>query len=103
MDGKITVGSFGVSKAKPEALTYTYYGHMMATPLPDAECDGVSIDYIYPAVNGQQPSRGLGPVITEQPLTNVTWVHPMQEGFRQHYAVAVTLADSLFPAERPAF
>ena len=68
----------------------TYYGHMMATPLPEAQCDGVSIDYLYPAVNGQQPSRGIGPVRTAQPLTNVTWVHPMREGFSQQYAVAVT-------------
>ena len=90
VDPKITVGSFGVSKARPEALTYTYYGHMMATPLPETQCDGVSIDYIYPAVNGQQPSRGIGPVRTAQPLTNVTWVHPMREGFSQQYAVAVT-------------
>ena len=90
VDPRITVGSFGVSKARPEALTYTYYGHMMATPLPDAVCDGVSIDYIYPAVNGQQPSGGIGPVRTEQPLTHITWVHPMREGFSQHYAAAVT-------------
>ena len=64
VDPCMTVGSFGVSKARPEALTYTYYGHMMATPLPDAQCDGVSIDYIYPAVNGQQPYRNWGPVST---------------------------------------
>ena len=90
VDPRMTVGSFGVSKARPEALVYTYYGHMMAVPLPDAVCDGVSIDYIYPAVNGQQPSGGLGPVRTEQPLTNVTWVHPMREGFTQQYAAAAT-------------
>ena len=90
VDPRMTVGSFGVSKARPEALTYTYYGHMMATPLPNTVCDGVSIDYIYPAVNGQQPSRGIGPVRTAQPLTNITWVHPMREGFCQDYAAAVT-------------
>ena len=90
VDPKMTVGSFGVSKARPEALTYTYYGHMMTTPLPDAVCDGISIDYIYPAVNGQQPSKGIGPVRTDQPLTNITWVHPMRKGFSQHYAAAVT-------------
>ena len=90
VDPRMTVGSFGVSKARPEALTYTYYGHMMATPLPDTACDGVSIDYIYPAVNGQQPSRGIGPVRTAQQLTNITWVHPMREGFCQDYAAAVT-------------
>jgi len=88
VDPLITVGSFGVSKARPEALTYTYYGHMMATPLPDAQCDGVSIDYIYPAVNGQQPYRNWGPVSTGQPLSNITWVHPMRAGFVQRYAVA---------------
>lgn len=90
VDSRMTVGSFGVSKARPEALTYTYYGHMIATPLPDARCDGVSIDYIYPAVNGQQPYRNWGPVSTRQPLSNITWVHPMREGFSQDYAVAVT-------------
>ena len=88
VDPLITVGSFGVSKARPEALTYTYYGHMMATPLPDAQCDGVSVDYIYPAVNGQQPYRNWGPVSTRQPLSNITWVHPVREGFVQRYAVA---------------
>ena len=88
VDPLITVGSFGVSKARPEALTYTYYGHVMATPLPDAQCDGVSVDYIYPAVNGQQPYRNWGPVSTRQPLSNITWVHPMREGFVQRYAVA---------------
>ena len=90
IDAHMTVGSFGVSKARPEALTYTYYGHMMATPLPDAVCDGVSIDYIYPAVNGQQPYRNWGPFSPQQPLSNITWVHPMREGFEQRYAAAVT-------------
>ncbi len=90
VDPLMTVGSFGASKARPEALTYTYYGHMMATPLPDTVCDGVSIDYIYPAVNGQQPYRNWGPVSTQQPLSNITWVHPMRKGFSQHYAIGVT-------------
>ena len=90
VDPRMTVGSFGVSKARPESLTYTYYGYMMATPLPDTVCDGVSIDYIYPAVNGQQPYRNWGPFSTAQPLSNITWVHPMREGFSHHYAVAVT-------------
>ena len=90
VDPCMTVGSFGVSKARPEALTYTYYGHMMATPLPDTICDGVSIDYIYPAVNGQQPYRNWGPVSTQLPISNITWVHPMREGFVQQYAVAAS-------------
>ena len=90
VDPCMTVGSFGVSKARPEALTYTYYGHMMATPLPDTICDGVSIDYIYPAVNGQQPYRNWGPVSTQLPISNITWVHPMHEGFVQQYAVAAS-------------
>lgn len=92
VDAKMTVGSFGVSKAKPEALTYTYYGHMMATPLPKTQCDGVSIDYIYPAVNGQTPVAGRGPFNVELPIRNITWVHPMREGFYQDYALAVSFA-----------
>lgn len=90
VDPKMTVGSFGVSKAKPESLTYTYYGHMMRTPLPKAQCDGVSIDYIFPAVNGQMPAMRRGPFNVDEPLTNITWVHPMRVGFVQDYAVAVT-------------
>ncbi len=98
VDPKMTVGSFGVSKAQPEALTYTYYGHMMTTPLPKTQCDGVSIDYIYPAVNGQMPVNGRGPFNVEQPISNITWVHPMREGFMQDYAVAVTFNNySSFP------
>lgn len=91
VDPKITVGSFGASHAKPEALTYTYYGHMIRTPLPDTQCDGVSIDYIYPAVNGQNAYRGMGPYNVEMPIRNITWVHPMREGFQQNYAIALNL------------
>ena len=92
VDAKMTIGSFGVSKARPEALTYTYYGHMISTPLPDTLCDGLSIDYIYPAANGQQPWRAWGPVHDERPISNVIWVHPMREGFLQDYALAVDFA-----------
>ena len=91
VDPLITVGSFGVSKARPEALTYTYYGHRMATPLEGTRCDGVSIDYIYPAVNGQTPVKGRSPFNAVDPLSNITWVHPMREGFTQQYAVALDM------------
>ena len=90
VDAKMTVGSFGVSKAKPEAQVYTYYGHRMTVPLPKTQCDGVAIDYLYPAMNGQQPVPGRGPWNVEQPLRNINWVHPMREGFSQNYAVAAT-------------
>ena len=90
VDAKMTVGSFGVSKARPETVTYTYYGHAFATPLKNAQCDGVALDYVYPAVNGQMPAQARGPFNVEQPLSNITWVHPMREGFQQHYAVAVS-------------
>ena len=93
VDPKMTVGSFGVSKAKPESLTYTYYGHVMATPLPKTQCDGVAIDYIYPAVDGQMPAAARGPFNVDLPLRNITIVHPMREGFAQDYAVAVTFAN----------
>ena len=102
VDPRITVGSFGASRARPEALVYTYYGHAMAVPLPDTVCDGASADYIYPAVNGQQPYRNWGPFTPEQPLSNITWVHPMRQGFEQRYAVAVTFGryDSFGPMMR---
>ena len=91
VDAKMTIGSFGVSKATPNAQVYTYYGHRMTVPLPETQCDGVAIDYIYPAMNGQQPVPGRGPWQAEQPLRNITWVHPMRAGFSQSYAVAVQM------------
>jgi len=89
VDPKITVGSFGVSKAKPEAITYTYYGHAMHTPLPRTQCDGLSIDYIYPGANGQMPAMGFGPAVIDDPTEFRSWQHPVREGFSQSYAIAV--------------
>ncbi|MDO5435115.1 MAG: hypothetical protein Q4G19_01990 [Clostridia bacterium] len=89
VDPKMTVGSFGISSARPEAQVYTYYGHRMSVPLPETQCDGLAADYVYPAENGQQPAGKHGPWTVDQPLSNITWVHPMREGFAQHYAVAV--------------
>ncbi len=89
VDPKMTVGSFGISDPKPEAQVYTYYGHRMTVPLPDTVCDGLSVDYVYPAENGQQPAGKHGPWTVEQPLSNITWVHPVREGFAQRYAVAI--------------
>ena len=90
VDPKMTVGSFGISKAKPEAVTYTYYGYPMYTPLPRTRCDGLSIDYIYPGAEGQMPARPMGPFNAEDPTRFISWQHPVREGFAQHYAVAVT-------------
>ena len=90
VDPKMTVGSFGISKAKPEAVTYTYYGHAMHTPLPRTQCDGLSIDYIYPGANGQTPARDMGPYHVDEPLEFRSWQHPVRVGFSQHYEIAVT-------------
>ncbi len=92
VDSKMTVGSFGVSRPKAEALTYTYYGHVMRTPLPEAAPQGLSIDYIYPAVNGQTPAAARGPWNVDLPLQNIIWVHPMRVGFVQDYAIGVTFS-----------
>ena len=87
----MTVGSFGVSKARPEALTYTYYGplHRHAAAAHAVRTASPSTTF-YPAVNGQMPYGGHGPFHTAQPLRNITWVHPMREGFQQSYAMAAT-------------
>ncbi len=90
VDAKMTVGSFGVSKARPAAMTYTYYGHAFATPMAGVQCDGVALDYVYPGVNGQHDAAGFSPFNVDRPLSNTAWVHPMREGFRQQYAIAVS-------------
>jgi len=89
LDEKATVGSLGISKAKPEALTYTYYSHPIRTPLPGVVCDGLSIDYIYPGVNGQVPGRGVGAYVTNN-MTFRSVQHPVRAGWTHRYAIAVT-------------
>ena len=88
----MTVGSFGVSKARPEALTYTYYGHCIATPLPHTQCDGVSIDYIYPAVNGQTALRRARPPSTRRSRCGTSrGCTRCARAFEQSYAVGCHL------------
>lgn len=81
IDEKNTVGALGISKPKPEALLYTYYGAPLSKPI-DAETDGLSIDYIYPGTNGEVAAMRGG-----MSLKRVN--HPVREGFTQKYSVVI--------------
>lgn len=80
VDSNATVGALGISKPKPEALLYTYYGAALSKPI-NAQVDGLSIDYVYPGTNGEIGGpRGMS-------LKRVH--HPVEEGFEHTYSVVI--------------
>ena len=88
VDPKATIGALGISKPKAEALLYTYYSAPVRKPI-NVLVDGLSIDYIYPGTNGEIPSGAIGPVKGENPMRLMRTNHPVQDGFRQDYTVAI--------------
>lgn len=82
VDPKATVGAIGVSRPKPEAVLYTYYGARLSKKI-DAETDGLSIDYIYPGTNGEVQAPFEGNL-------NIKRVnHPIEVGFVHEYGVEI--------------
>ncbi len=83
VDPLSNIGSLGISKPKPETVLYTYYGAALRKPI-EAECDGLSIDYVYPGGNGEVP-RG-------DTFSFMRVNHPMEEGFVHRYSIMVSFA-----------
>lgn len=88
VDPKATIGALGISKPKAEALTYTYYGAPVTKRI-DAQVDGLSIDYIYPGVNGELPAQGWGPDLGIKPMSLQRTNHPIEPGFVHNYTIAI--------------
>lgn len=90
VDPKTNIGSLGVSRPNPETVLYTYYGAQIKIPL-DIQVDGLSIDYIYPGVNGELPLNVRVPVDGVKPMSLQRVNHPVEEGFVQKYTVGIFL------------
>lgn len=88
VDPKTNIGALGISKPKPEALLYTYYSAPIRKPI-NAKVDGLSVDYIYPGTNGEIPSGVVGPVEGKDPMSLRRVNHPVEEGFKQNYTIAI--------------
>lgn len=89
-DPKCTVGSLGMSRPESRTLNYMYYGYGIRKKL-ETEPAGLSIDYVYPACEGQKPVQHpyAGLDYREKPKAFQRINHPVTVGFEQRYAVAI--------------
>lgn len=92
VDPRCTVGAIGMSKPERQTLNYKYYGFAIRKQI-DTEVDGLSIDYVYPASDGQLPRMRRYPGLDykEESKSFQRTYHPMEVGFEQNYAVALNL------------
>jgi len=90
-DPRCTIGALGMSKPESKTLNYMYYGFAVRKEL-ETQIDGLSIDYVYPACDGQMPRRNAiysGLDYQKQSKTFQRINHPVEVGFEQHYSVAI--------------
>jgi hypothetical protein len=90
VDRKFTIGSIGISKPESKTINYLYYGFPLRKEINTTR-DGLTIDYVYPGVNGQLPRMGQGYNVDYmmQTKTMTRMYHPMEKGFSHSYAIAV--------------
>ena len=90
VDRKFSIGSIGISKPESKTLNLLYYGYALRKDI-DTQRQGLSIDYVYPGVDGQMPraAQGYNVDYMERTKTMTRIYHPMEEGFSHDYAVAV--------------
>lgn len=94
VDPTFTIGAVGMSKPENHTLNYMYYGFKITGDNPNPEePQGLSIDYVYPAAEGQKPMinhyGGLDFKNRARSFQRVN--HPVKEGFVQDYTIAVKM------------
>ena len=106
VDRKFGIGSIGISKPESKTLNLLYYGFTMRKDIETVR-QGLSLDYIYPGVDGQMPraARGYNVDYMEQSKTMTRIYHPMEEGFSHNYSVAVDFSqhDGFYPMMKNAW
>ncbi len=106
VDRKFTIGSIGISKPGNETINYLYYGFPLRKKI-DTVRDGLTIDYVYPGVDGQMPrvDRGYNVDYMMHTKTMTRMYHPMEEGFTHSYAIGVNFNryDGFYPMMRDAW
>ena len=94
-DPAFTIGSLGMSQPKNHTLNYMYYGFEITGDNPNPEePQGLSIDYVYPGAEGQNPiiNHYGGLDFKNKAMSFQRINHPVKEGFVQEYAVALQMA-----------
>ena len=106
VDRKFTIGAIGMSKPENRTLNHLYYGFPLRREIPTKR-DGLSIDYVYPGVDGQMPraDRGYNVDYMMHTKTMTRVYHPMEEGFSHSFAVRIDLGryDGFYPMMRDAW
>ncbi|MCR5093707.1 MAG: hypothetical protein K6B72_07030 [Lachnospiraceae bacterium] len=106
IDRDFTAGSIGLSQPEDQTINYLYYGFPVRKKT-GAVRDGITIDYVYPATDGQvgdrQHSYNIDYMMKTKSLNRV--LHPMEQGFSDHYEVRLDLAcfDDFYPMMRWAW
>ena len=92
IDRDYTAGSIGLSKPESQTINYLYYGFPVRKDT-GAVRDGITIDYVYPATDGQIGGRqqvyNVDYMMKTKTLNRV--LHPMEEGFTDCYEVRLDL------------
>lgn len=106
VDRKFTIGSIGISKPSNKTINYLYYGFPLRKEI-DTVRDGLTIDYVYPGVDGEMPRIGqfynVDYMMKTKTMTRM--YHPMEKGFSHSYAIAVNFGkyDGFYPMMRDAW
>jgi len=89
-DPKFTIGAIGMSKPESKTLNYMYYGFEVRKEI-ETRCHGLSIDYVYPGCDGQMSGENhFGGLDYNEKFRSFERInHPVEEGFKQKYSVAV--------------
>lgn len=91
VDRLINTGAIGLSKPEAQTLNYLYYGFPVRKPIETTR-DGLMIDYVFPCSDGELPRRdkiyNVDYMMRTKTFSRV--YHPLEAGFQQHYAIAVT-------------
>ena len=92
IDEQCTTGSIGLSKPEDQTINYLYYGFPVRKKT-SAVRDGITIDYVYPATDGQIGDRqqvyNVDYMMKTKTLNRI--LHPMKEGFADKYEVRLDL------------
>ncbi len=106
VDRKFTIGSIGISKPENRTLNYLYYGFPLRKEIATVR-DGLTIDYVYPGVDGQMPraDRGYNVDYMMHTKTMTRIFHPMEAGFFHSCAVEVYFSqyEGFYPMMRDAW
>lgn len=100
IDEQCTTGSIGLSQPEDRTINYLYYGFPVRMKT-GAVRDGITIDYVYPATDGQIGDRqqvyNVDYMMKTKTLNRI--LHPMKQGFTDEYEVRLDLGcfDDFYP------